>query len=101
MVLQVDIEEILFAESRTIALVDFKAKEISYTCRIHFRPSRSSVFLFLYFELWGQHMAVGPSYTVYTTNVMRITYHHVVADLSTSLAPVQLFFCASSKNYVP
>ena len=75
MVLQVDIEEILFAESRTIALVDFKAKEISYTCRIHFRPSRSSVFLFLYFELWGQHMAVGPSYTVYTTNVMRITYH--------------------------
>ena len=75
MVLQVDIEEILFAESRTIAIVDFTSKRNIIYMQNSFQATLFHCSLVLYSELWGQHMAVGPSYTVYTTNVMRITYH--------------------------
>ena len=78
MVLQVDIEEILFAESRTIAIVDFTSKRNIIYMQNSFQATLFHCSLVLYSELWGQHMAVGPCYTVYTTNVMRITYRNSI-----------------------
>lgn len=74
LVLQVGIEEILFAKCRTNTLVNFISKR--NVIHMQFRPPCSSIFLFYSQpQLRGQHMAV-VSALLYTTNVMRVTYNY-------------------------